>query len=35
MNYFRALLNKAEYSDRGLALTEELLDHNAANYTVW
>ena len=35
MNYFRAILVSEEYSARTVALTEEILTHNAANYTVW
>lgn len=35
MDYFRAMMATEEYSERSLALTEEILNHNAANYTVW
>ena len=35
MDIFRAILRKGELSDRVLNLTTELLDMNAANYTVW
>lgn len=35
MDYFRAMMATEEYSERSLALTEEILHHNAANYTVW
>ena len=35
MGYFRAVLVSEEYSARTVALTEEILKHNAANYTVW
>ena len=35
MDIFRAVLASEEYSARTVALTEEILTHNAANYTVW
>ena len=35
MDYFRAALVLEEYSGRTLRLTEAILEHNAANYTVW
>ena len=35
MGIFRAVIFKGEKSPRALDLTEELLDLNAANYTVW
>ena len=35
MDIFRGLLLAEEISARGLALTTELIDYNAANYTVW
>eukprot|EP00605_Chrysophyceae_sp_TOSAG23-4_P001814 GSChrysophyteH1.ASY1.ANO1.2004.1 assembled CDS len=35
MDYFRAVLRKEEYSTRSLMLTQAILDHNAANYTLW
>ena len=35
MDYFRAMMATEEYSERSLALTGEILHHNAANYTVW
>lgn len=35
MGIFRALVYKREYSERGLDLTETLLDLNPASYTVW
>lgn len=35
MDLFRAVLRSGELSERVLELTEEILDENAANYTVW
>mmetsp|Transcript_25201 Transcript_25201/g.35197 ORF Transcript_25201/g.35197 Transcript_25201/m.35197 type:complete len:321 (-) Transcript_25201:135-1097(-) len=35
MDYFRAILRKKEYSERALALTEEVIQVNPANYTGW
>jgi hypothetical protein len=35
MDLFRGVVAKGEYSDRVLDLTEEILENNAANYTVW
>ena len=35
MNVFRFLSFREEYSERGLALSEVVLDSNPASYTVW
>ena len=35
MGYFRRVLVDEEYSERALALSAEVIDHNAANYTAW
>ncbi len=35
MNYFRALVNLKEFSQRALDLTTFILYENASHYTVW
>ncbi|CAG8495213.1 14913_t:CDS:2, partial [Dentiscutata heterogama] len=35
MGYFRALSQKNEHSERALTLTEKIIEHNPAHYTIW
>ncbi|KAF0460276.1 protein prenylyltransferase [Gigaspora margarita] len=35
MGYFRALAQKNEHSERALTLTEKIIEHNPAHYTIW
>lgn len=35
MDYFRAILQKEEYSERVLSLTEHIIRMNPAHYSVW
>jgi len=35
MNYFRGVMAVNEKSERALQLTEDVIGHNAANYTAW
>ena len=35
LNYFIAVINKEEVSERALKLTEEVIRYNPANYTAW
>lgn len=35
MSYLRAIMAKNEMSERALQLTEDIIDMNAAHYTVW
>ena len=35
MSYLRAVMAKDEYSDRAIALTEDIIRINPAHYTIW
>ncbi|CAG8755636.1 8566_t:CDS:2, partial [Racocetra fulgida] len=35
MGYFRAISQKNEHSERALTLTEKIIEHNPAHYTIW
>lgn len=35
MNYFRALLDASEFSERALEVTTRVIELSSANYTAW
>jgi protein farnesyltransferase/geranylgeranyltransferase type-1 subunit alpha len=35
MDYFRAIVQRQEFSERALQLTAEVIQQNSANYSAW